>query len=242
MTANELYKALLFAVRKHNMRSITPEEFNHFSRRAMKEYVSMIYWAYDVHQKSCDDLSLVVVRTDGIGTNPAPIPNSGAAVAGQEQFVKPSDYMYFLSAAFTAVYKDVPCKTDGTVTQDPIGAKLLGRNQTNYVEHNSFTRPMARYNRLYYQEQQNYFSVKAGKSLCTSMILEYIMYPQPAVVDPTTGATVTNPALGESQHQEILNWMEAIVLENIESYRLQTALMLTGHTFTQYPQPNQISP
>jgi len=239
MSAQELYKAVLFEERKHNMRSVTPDEFNHHSMVGMQEYVKMVYWADDVHQKSIDDLSSLVVVTDGLNGNPPYIPNTGQAIAGREKFACPVDYMYMLSVAFLVTYKNEPCHADGTVSQKPIGAKILERNATNMVQRNTLLRPAAREGRLYAQTQGLAYTVKAGDSLCTAMCLEYLKVPQPAVVDPATGATVTNPDLGQTQHVELVRWIAASILENIESLRQQTMQALEAQTFRQYPMPNQ---
>ena len=238
MTAVETYQAVLHELRYQKTSSMTPTEFNHHYWVGTLEWVKMVRWAYDEHDKSVDDISMIVVATDGVGTNPALISNTGSVAPGSEIFLKPSNYFLYLSAAVQVKYYSEKCQTNGTLSSF-ISATKLDKNSKHEVESNKYTRSKPVPGRLYLEDLNNVFRVKAGSSIAEKLLLTYIKYPQKVAVDPTTGASVTNPEFGDSQMQEIIKWTAASYLENLSNHRLATMTAIQNATFTQFPKPNQ---
>jgi len=238
MTAQETYKAVLQELRYQSTSSMTPTEFNHHGWVGTLEWVKMVRWAYDEHDKSVDDISMIVVATDGVGTNPALIANTGSVAPGSEIFLKPSNYFLYLSAAVQVKYYAEPCQTDGSVSPF-ISATKLDKNSKDEVESNKYTRSKPVPGRLYIEDLNNVFRIKAGTSIAEKLKLTYIKYPQKIEVNTTTGASVTNPEFGDSQMHEIVKWITASYLENLSSLRLNTMMAIQNGTFTQSPKPNQ---
>ena len=225
ITAEDMYREVLNLLNKENTRTMTPSEFNSWINRSMIDYVKTKYFEYDQHQKRMDDINEIIVRTDGIAGNPAPIANAGNNVAGEEYFPLPYvsggepnfGYMFLLNVAFKINYIGNDCFTDNTesgwLKGKPYNADI--ENEANYYD-----RPQD--DRLYYQiVGRNIRPFTGTSSYATQARLMYLRYPSEIEVD-SNGLSVKNSEFEARVNYEIVKLCVRQYLESIESPRHQT--------------------
>lgn len=240
VAAIDVYKAVLEQLKHEFTTSITPTEFNEIIWTAQLEYVNNRYWAHDQHQKSVDDLAVLIVETDGI-IGPSPLLNIGNSIAGGEVFLVPAAYYHMLNVAAIVKYKNVPCKTDDTLS-DPIVAIPVTDDEEKVLRHHYYKRPLAQYPRLRYKRRGNidnsgnsYLRFLAGDSIVEKVIITYLREPKRIVFDPN-GQSVDSE-FSEYVTKEIVKWATAAYLEIIQDPRWQSYKVTLNSNFLQYP-PN----
>ena len=154
VTSTDVYKAVLAELKHYNTTSMTPDEFNYHIWIATLEYVKNRYWAHEQHQKQIDDLSVIKIVTDGVAGYPAPLVNLGPAIAGQEYVDLPADYLHLLAVSVKVLYKNVPCETDGTLS-NYISATHLKDDSRFTIEDDYYKKPVAEWPNLYYDQRGN---------------------------------------------------------------------------------------
>ena len=182
-----------------------------------------------------DDLDIIHVITDGIAGSPNPLPNEGAAVAGQEYVRLPTDHLFLLAVGVKVKYFGDPCKTDGTLS-DYIPATPLKDDKRFVTGVDYYSRPRAEWPNLYYSQRDPKLVFKAGQSVVHEVRLSYLRYPQRIVFD-LTGTGVPSE-FGESQTNEIVKETVEKYLETIESRRTQSFIGVNDRNFNQFPPPN----
>lgn len=233
-TAIEMYKGVLTELNRADTKSMSPTRFNYHAEIGYYEYLKMRYWSFDKHQKNIDDLQPLIVVTDGIAGNPAVIPNIGLVSPGGEVFTVPknalalNEEMFMLQVHFKLRYHLNGCHAEGSLSE-PIAAR--------YRTHNLDTRnayQKGNDEKLYYLFHGGRIRrVVSGKSqsVAEQCIMSYLRYPRLITVD-NNGNSLTNPELGSSQNTELVRWIAASYLENIESLRQETMARVLGQTFT----------
>lgn len=240
--AIEVYKAVLAELKHYNTTSMTPSEFNYHIWIAELEYVKNRYWAYEQHQKQIDDLDIIRVVTDGVAGSPVPLINQAPLpyVAGQEWVQLPDDYMHLLAVSAQCIYKDVPCETDGELS-GYISATPLKDDKRFTVEDDYYSKPLAVWPRLYYDQRDRKLVFKAGNSIVQSAQIVYLRYPTRIVFD------IANPNVGTpsefkwEQTLEIVKHCTISYLETIKDPRVQSMLAVDSRNFNQSPPPNALT-
>lgn len=224
VTAEDLYRAVLSLINKENTRTITPSEFNEWVNRTQLDYVKDRYKEYDMHQKRIDDLNEIIVKTDGTGSNPAPIANTGNNVPGEEVFLLPYvengdpnfGYMFLLNAKMKINYIGNKCFDDNTES-GYLKAKYLPADVE--TEFNYYNKPKD--DRLYYQIiNRSIRPITGTSSYATSAVIMYIRYPR--VIEFVDGGASTDPEFEPRVNMEIAKQCARAYLESIESPRHQT--------------------
>ncbi len=216
MTALQIYTAVLHEIRSQRTGSLTPSEFNHHSMVGLTEWVRMKRLFYDVTHEVDDDLSPLVTITDGIVGNPAVIANTGGAVPGQEVFLKPVNYEWYISAQVIAKYLGDECNPANTYSE-PIQVTMPRKDA---MKQNYYLRPLARMGRVKISDNKNRFSVEPMEdAVADKMILTYVKKPTPNLLNETTGTVVSSCELTDSGAIELIQWITASVLENLADMR-----------------------
>ena len=235
MTAQQVYLTVLSEMKREYTTTMTPSEFNDHINRAQLEWVKVCYSLIDQQQKTNADLSPIRVMTDGVGTMPAPIPNSGAAIPTRERFLLPDNFLYLLAVAAQVRYKNEPCKKDGTLSGWILA--LPKPSDRAYLTDDYYSRPAPRPNRLYYYqlgEGKGELRFEAGESVVEFVRLHYLRYPRQILVD-ADGESVSDPEFSDVQCLEIAKWCVASYLEKIEEMRQQTYVALGQLRYDQLP-------
>lgn len=222
MTGVDTYKAVLHELKHENTTSMTPEEFRHHIYVGQLEYINWRYWAFEQHQKVIDDLRVLHVETNGIDGVP-PLTNAGLSAPEQEIFFLPENYMHLLAVRARVKYYGEPCQTDGTLS-DYIACKFIQDNRVNAIKHHYYSKPAARYDRMWYRQFANKLRFLCGSSIVQDVIATYLRKPIPISIDDN-GVNVTNSELDDPQTMEVVNWCVASYLEKIQDYRVQTKTM-----------------
>jgi len=234
--AIDVYKAVLAELKHYNTTSMTPDEFNYHIWISELEYVKNRYWAHEQHQKSIDDLSVIKVVTDGIAGYPAPINNAGPNIAGQEFINLPADYLYLLAVAVQTKMYNVPCVTNGTVS-DYIACTHLKDDKRYVVTDDYYQKPIAEWPNLYYDQRGTKLTFNCGDSIVQKVKLAYLRLPARITFDPT-GQNSINSEFEWPQVLEIVKHCTISYLETIKDPRMQSMLPITERNFLQNPPPN----
>lgn len=236
MTAAALYEATLRELARYNTMTMTEAEFNYHIQVTQHVYTKDRYDGLDEHQKQVDDLRFVHKQ--------ASVANTGGTVPRSERFVLPADFLHLTNCAFVIRYFGVPCFTNGSLSKPIVGTPLsddrwqaVDRDYYSNWDYNTVTgqsEPL-----VHYQLYQDGVKVKALDCVATEMQLTYLQVPPPITVDPTTGASVSNPVWDDAQCIELAQLCCKMYLETIEENRWQTNTMEQQQHFQQSPLPNQ---
>lgn len=237
VSAKEVYQAVLAELKHYNTTSLTPQEFNYHIWIAELEYVKNRYWAYEQHQKQIDDLDILRVVTDGVAGSPAPLPNEGANVAGQEFITLPENYLHLLAVSARAKYYDVPCQTDGTLSGF-IACTHLKDDMRYVVMDDYYRKPLAVWPRLYYDQRERKLAFLAGKSIVQDVQIVYLRYPKRIEFDVQNPSGGVGSEFHWEQTLEIVKHCTISYLETIKDPRLQSMLAVDGKNFNQFAPPN----
>lgn len=112
MTAKQVYKAVLVETQKQKISTMLLEDFNYIFNKAINLYIDKVYKAYDVNQKTTDDLRVLTgtavleVKKTDFYTEDFHNSLSGATY----ECNLPLDYLHLLSCqAVFKVLKDYEC-------------------------------------------------------------------------------------------------------------------------------------
>jgi hypothetical protein len=236
VTAIEVYKAVLAELKHYNTTSMTPDEFNYHIWIAELEYVKNRYWAHEQHQKQIDDLSVIKVVTDGVAGFPVPLVNEGPALTGKEYITLPTNYLHLLAVSVRVKYKNVPCETDGTLS-DYTAATHLKDDKRFVVHDDYYQKPSAEWPNLYYDQRGNKLTFQCGVSVVQDVMISYLRLPVRITFD-ITGQNNVASEFEWPQTLEIVKHCVISYLETIKDQRVQSMLPINERNFLQTPPPN----
>lgn len=221
-TAIDMYNLTLELLNQGKTSSVTPDEWMYFVNSVMLQRVSELYEEYQKSQTNIDKLSPLIQP-------PVIIPNTGAAVAGQEKFVLPYmttpgsttmysyGYMRLLNVGFKLQYVNNPCFAGQSL--DYILSKLMKDDSEYFYKNNPYKRP--KNDRLYYQIRDNAIYLLTGtQTYGVDAKLTYLRYPRQIDLNQSPG--VGDCELPIDVRNEICELTAKKIIELMESGRFRT--------------------
>ena len=208
VTSLDMYNLTLELLNKANTSSVEPSEWNKMANSKQTEIVLSLYRQYQLDQSVIDKLKVIIPE-------PVVIANTGAAVAEQEIFVLPTNYLRALNVGGKMNYVGEKCFADGPgIKVHPWN--LLRDDEENIVDDNPYRKPNI--DKIYYRQSGSEIRVKTGtSSYALTARLRYLR--QPKTIDVTLSPGAGDCELPEDVKNDLCYLIAKAYIDQQESGR-----------------------